>query len=108
LLVDEQGVISAVLDCQLSTVAAPIFDLGQLVSGVLMFSRRIVDEVSRQIHAEYRDIDGLPLLPSAMVAYWLVNYWVLRDEALVDGRLKKAVVRQPARLRDVFAFAESR
>jgi len=107
LLVDKAGAITAVLDWQMATLAPPIIDLSQVLSGVLMFSTLPIEEAAPAIEMAYGlDVPTEPL-STAMVAYWFRNYWLLRDEFEHDPWAQGGiggVERQPGRLRAVLAY----
>jgi Ser/Thr protein kinase RdoA (MazF antagonist) len=107
LLVDKTGAITAVLDWQMATLAPPIVDLSQVLSGVLMFSTLPIEEAAPAIEVAYGTEVQTDLLSSAMVAYWFRNYWLLRDERERDPSAQggiSGVERQPGRLRAVLAY----
>jgi len=107
-LVDETGAITAVLDWQMATLAPPIVDLSQVLSGVLMFSKLSIGDAAPAIESAYGLEVQTELLSAAMVAYWFRNYWLLRDgferDPLTQGGVG-GVERQPGRLRAVLAYA---
>jgi len=106
-LIDDSGAPTAVLDWQMATIAPPIVDLSQVLSGVLMFSTVQIGRAAPAITAAYGFDGDIELLSAAMVAYWFRNYWLLRDEFERDPRVGGGiggVERQPGRLRAVLAY----
>jgi hypothetical protein len=107
LLVDNTGAITAVLDWQMATLAPPVIDLSQVLSGVLMFSTLRIEEAAPAIEKAYGTDVQTELLSAAMVAYWFRNYWLLRDEFERDPGARGGIgglERQPGRLRAVLAY----
>ena len=106
-LVDRTGTFTAVLDWQMARLGPPIVDLGQLLSGILMFSHLPFDRVAPKVTRAYRSIATLTSI--------YVGAGVLVQQLLVTARRKtfrdpSAMVgiggleRQPARLRLALAF----
>jgi predicted acetyltransferase/aminoglycoside phosphotransferase (APT) family kinase protein len=98
--------VVAVLDWRLCAVGPVIVDLGQAVSGVLMWSGLAIEPTVDRIFDEYGPDADRRLLGTAMAAYWFRNYWWVREELGRDERHRASMDRQPGRLRSVMAFVE--
>ena len=109
LLVDAPGSghVVAVLDWQLCSVGPVIADVAHAVSGVLMWSRLVVEPVVDAIFTAYGAGADRRLLGPAMAAYWFRNYWWERAERARDERHRAAMDRQPGRLRSVLDYVET-